>query len=242
MNSLVVFEEELVDERTAELRGERAEYAYTTHELRIGASTKVSVWGGKRGVGEVTHASSDRVLVALSLDKPPLPSSRIEAIVGVSRPQTVRKIIQAASAFGIDTVHFLKTERTEKSYLSSKALEPEEIRFETVKSLEQVYDSRPPAIHVHRTFSWFVEKHLPEIIDRNPLRLIADTRESKDEVPTQGKDIPCVIAFGPELGWTDEESEVFRKTGFCSLSLGPRIVRVEHALVYMLGKLSVLRD
>jgi RsmE family RNA methyltransferase len=49
---------------------------------------------------------------------------------------------------------------------------------------------------------------------------------------------PVVLAIGPEGGFIDREVATFREIGFTTVSLGPRILRVETALAYLIGKLS----
>ena len=47
--------------------------------------------------------------------------------------------------------------------------------------------------------------------------------------------------MGPERGWSHEEVETFQRAGFGVVGLGERVVRVELALVFLLGKLALLR-
>ena len=49
------------------------------------------------------------------------------------------------------------------------------------------------------------------------------------------------MAIGPERGWSDAEVDLFTQHGFTPVGLGERVVRVELALVFLLGKLSLLR-
>jgi RsmE family RNA methyltransferase len=48
---------------------------------------------------------------------------------------------------------------------------------------------------------------------------------------------PVVLAIGPEGGFIDREVDAFREIGFSTVSLGPRILRVETALACMIGRL-----
>jgi 16S rRNA (uracil1498-N3)-methyltransferase len=42
---------------------------------------------------------------------------------------------------------------------------------------------------------------------------------------------PLALAFGPEGGWTADELELFRATGWKSASLGATILRAETAAI-----------
>ena len=43
------------------------------------------------------------------------------------------------------------------------------------------------------------------------------------------------LAFGPEGGWTSNERRLLRKGGFRLLALGPRVLRVETAIISALS-------
>lgn len=252
MNSLVLVPHEVKDESHAVLEGARALYAFETHGVREGQLIKIAVLGGLRGEGRILSASREHVTLALALNLPSLSPIPVTLIVGVSRPQTVKKVIQAAVMFGVSSLQFVRSEQGEKSYLQSRALDEDQIQDETIKALEQVWDSRPPQIVVHRTFSYFMEKKLPELVSAlqaepsrgDVLKLIAHPG---------GEALICadaprvaashsIIAIGPERGWSHDEVETFQRAGFGVVGLGERVVRVELALIFLLGKLALLRS
>jgi RsmE family RNA methyltransferase len=251
VNSLVLLSDEVCDASFAILEGERAHYAFETHGVREGQSMKVAVLGGLRGEGRILSASPEKVTLALELTGLQMDPIPVTLVVGVSRPQTVKKVIQAAVMFGVSSLHFVRSAQGEKSYLQSRSLDEDQIQEETLKALEQVWDSRAPQIVVHRTFSYFMENKLPEIVS------------SAQEGPVQGKvlkliahpgggQLVCsdaarvvaahsIIAVGPERGWSHDEVDLFQRAGFGVVGLGERVVRVELALVFLLGKLALLR-
>ena len=49
-----------------------------------------------------------------------------------------------------------------------------------------------------------------------------------------------LLAIGPEGGWTDDEVELLEERGFRRVSLGPRILRTETAVVVMLARLEAV--
>lgn len=251
MNSLVLLPHEVNDDSHAVLEGVRAAYAFETHGVREGQSIKVAVLGGLRGEGRILSSSRERVTLALGLHLASLPPIPVTLIVGVSRPQTVKKVIQAAVMFGVSSLHFVRSGQGEKSYLQSRSLDDDQVQEETLKALEQVWDSRAPEIVVHRTFSYFMEKKLPELVTSleaemshgNVLKLIAhpggESLICADAPRVAGGH--AIIAIGPERGWSNDEVENFQRSGFGVVGLGERVVRVELALVFLLGKLALLR-
>lgn len=246
VNSLLILPEEVQTESRAELLGVRAKYAFDTHGIRSSQTVRVSVLGGLRGEAKVLEATVDRVVLELFLTLQPLAPTPVDLIVGVSRPQTIKKVVQAAVMLGVRSLHFVRSEQGEKSYLQSRSLEEDQIRDESGKALEQVWDSRPPEIVVHRTFSHFLEKRFPTLLEsvQKPVAIVAH--------PT-GKDLSsldaqrfsaahAIVAIGPERGWSAQEVEAFSRAGFSVVGLGPRVVRVEIATVLLLGQLQLLRS
>ena len=54
----------------------------------------------------------------------------------------------------------------------------------------------------------------------------------------QRKDEPIHLAIGPERGWSAKERECMRGYGFMLCHMGPRVLRVETALVAAVGAIS----
>lgn len=252
MNSLVVLPEEVRDGSHAVLVGGRARYALDTHGVREGESLKIAVMNGMRGHGRIVSASTHEVVIALDLGEPRLDHLPVSLIVGVSRPQTVKKVIQAAVMFGVSSLHFVRSEKGEKSYLQSRSLNADQIEEEKIKALEQIWDSRPPEIVVHRAFSYFMTEKFPSVV--NATRDAGDGHEVLRVVAHPGgasltcsdaprvRDSGAIIAIGPERGWSDGEVQLFEQSGFEKIGLGQRVVRVELALVFLLGQLAILRS
>ena len=251
MNSLVVLPSEVVDPTRALLEGARAAYAFATHGVREGQVVKIGVLGGLRGEGTVLEASPSRVVFETRLSLPSLKPAPVALIVGVSRPQTIKKVVQAAVMFGVSSLHFVRSELGDKSYLQSRSLDPDQLEEETIKALEQVWDSRAPEIVVHRTFSYFLKNKLSELsvslASESPqaeiARFVAHPGGRSLECGDASRLMaaPTIIAIGPERGWSDDEVKAFSTEGFQVLGLGERVVRVELALVFLLGKIALLR-
>ncbi len=241
MNSLIILARECVGNKEAILTGDRARYAFETHELRQGTSCRVAILGGLRGEGLVAEATAERVVMALTLSLPSLERVPIDLIVGVPRPQTVKKVIQAAVMLGVRSLHFVRSELGERSYLQSRSLSDEGVLEESVKALEQIWDSGMPTIEVHRTFSYFMSNKLPLLTkERDVACLLADP--SGREITITDKPLmrtEQVVAIGPERGWSESEIELFKNSGFSVVGLGARVMRVEVAMVFLLGQLQL---
>ena len=72
------------------------------------------------------------------------------------------------------------------------------------------------------------------------LRVILSEHESParlslKQILQQNLDEAVTIAIGPEGGWTEEELELFQKSGWQFASLGPTILRAETAVIAALA-------
>ena len=90
-----------------------------------------------------------------------------------------------------------------------------------------------PSVTMHRRFRPFVEDELPALAGASH-RLVAHAAAHVSHVPAEGE---VTLAIGPEGGWVPFELDLLGDHGFRPWSLGPRVLRVETAVVAALGRL-----
>ncbi len=246
MNFLLLYQSEIASDGVAVITGERVVAYAEEHPLKIGDRLPLVIYGERCGEACVKETSKDRLVVQVVARTAGPQKLPVHCIVGVCRPQTVKKVIQIAATTGVASVCFVGAENSEKSYLQSKALTEEQIASEIAKGLAQCGDPIPPQICVQRTFSWYLREHLaPQLSKYDQWHgFVADTHfpnratlSTSSQLPT-GK--PVFVAIGPENGWASGEVASLVGLGFCPLDLGPRILRVETALNILLGQILLL--
>ncbi|HWB74889.1 MAG TPA: RsmE family RNA methyltransferase, partial [Nannocystaceae bacterium] len=124
--------------------------------------------------------------------------------------------------------------RVEKSYWSSPALQPADIEAQLLLGLAQARDTVLPVIEQRPRVRPFVEDELAN--DPIATRFVADPSGERT-CPTDHAG-SLVLAVGPEGGWVPFELELFAKAGFAAIGIGPRILRVETAVVALLARLG----
>jgi 16S rRNA (uracil1498-N3)-methyltransferase len=242
MNSLIIFADEGWEGGVITLRGQRAQQVFYSHEFVVGQEISVARFGGARGKARVEQYSSDHVELSLFDVRPSLELRPVDLIVGLSRPQTTKKVIQAAVMSGVRSLHFVHTASGEKSYLDSHLLRPECLQVEVVKALEQTGEGVYPPIYVHRTFFGFRDKVLDSLGSTQAhLRLVAAPGDQlmSASVFSQRSEA-LILAVGSEAGWVDREILTLKERGFVGVGLGPRVLRVEVALSFLLGQSLLL--
>lgn len=191
---------------------------------------------GYRGKGVVHWGKSGSVKIVLEW-KNPYPSDLlpITLLLGLSRPQTCRKIIEQAGALGVTELLFFHAQKSEPSYARSSLWDDEWYRL-LVKGAEQAFSCYLP--DCARVGS--LDEALKCAKIHSTIRIALDLYEAKGSlsetiVPSNS---PVLLAIGPERGWSDPERKTLRKYGFTLCHMGQRVLRVETAMVASVGYLS----
>jgi RsmE family RNA methyltransferase len=181
------------------------------------------------------HIDAETLELEVRLDAAPPPPSPVELVVALPRPPSLRKVLQQATAMGVKRFSFIASRRVEKSFWHSRALRPDALRQQLVLGLEQARDTILPEIELHPRFRPFVEDELPARLEHAP-GLVAQP-DAPDPCP-RGAPGPLTLVVGPEAGFIPFEVELLRAQGVVEIGLGPRVLRVETAVVALLARLG----
>jgi 16S rRNA (uracil1498-N3)-methyltransferase len=225
------------------LRDRRLEHARKHLALAVGDRVRVGVLEAASanppspnlGEGEVLAIDRSALHLRVRLGEAPPPASSIILALALPRPPTLDKVLQHGTAMGIKRFLFFHARRTEKSYWSASALEPAAIRHQLVLGLEQARDTVVPDVELHPRFRPFVEDRLALLRASMPV-LVADP-EGAEACP-RAEAGPLVLVLGPEGGFVEFERQRLRELGDRLVHLGPRILRVEAAMIALLGRLN----
>jgi 16S rRNA (uracil1498-N3)-methyltransferase len=237
LNLLLLDEPDLETADRARVRGRRARHVVEVLRAGPGDRIAVGLLRGLVGEGEILSASVDEVLLAVRLSADPPAPSPVALLLALPRPKILRKVLQAVASMGVKRVALVGTYRVEKSYFGSPLLEPEAMQAELRTGLEQGKDTRPPLVTLHRFFKPFVEDELDGIFPPARLRrLLAHPGAPGpiDLVAPGGAG--AVAAIGPEGGFTTYEAETLASRGFTPVSLGPRPLRVDVAVPFVVAQ------
>jgi RsmE family RNA methyltransferase len=235
MNLLLLAPDEVSGDATALLTGRRHEHARAVLRVQAGETLRVGVRGGKCGSGEVVSEGPEGLRLRLTLDRDPPPRSGVSLVLAIPRPKALRRVIPAVASLGIERVVLINAARVEKSYFDSKVLAPAFLDGLIDLGLEQARDTRPPVIEIRDRFRPFVEDELDAWAGAS-VRL-APHPLAQARLPRVEADQSVVLAIGPDGGWVPFEVELLEKRGFAPVSLGPRVLRVEVAVSYVIGRI-----
>ncbi len=159
-------------------------------------------------------------------------------VVGISRPQTTKKVLEHATTFGAKKIHFFKAALSEKSYLDSKVFESHEAEEYLLAGLSQsaIYGSIPELkTDKYNPADSYSETPQKFILDLNATENFLDLRSSINF------DTPVTLAIGPERGFISEDIARFHAAGFKSVKISSSILRVEHAIYSAVSQLELIR-
>lgn len=235
MNLVLLFQEDFSAEGEVRLTGRRKEHLTSILKVKPGDRLTVGLCNDRIGEGEVVKTGVSIVLRVKLLQPPPEPLP-LTLIMPLPRPPVFKRVLICAASLGIKKIIVLNFSRVEKSLWNSSALKPEAIEEQLILGLEQGKDTRMPEVILKKRFKPFVEDELPSFI-KGTLPLVAHP-SSQGECP-RGLTQPVTLAIGPEGGLIDYEVQALIAQGFQAVDLGPRILKVESALPFIIGCLKL---
>jgi len=222
----------IADDRVV-LRGRRLAHVRDVHRAVIGDTLRVGRLGGLLGAGTIVALGDEHLELAVHLDAEPPPPLPVTLVVAMPRPHSLRKVLQQATAMGVKRFVLFNCARVEQSFFTAGAARPHELAEELRLGLEQARDTILPTVEVHpQKFHRFLVDVWPSL---GAPALIAHPEPGAAPCP-RGLAGPTTLVVGPEGGFIPAEVERLRALGTL-IDLGPRILRVETAVVALLARL-----
>jgi 16S rRNA (uracil1498-N3)-methyltransferase len=211
-------------------------HAHITDVLKAETGDKVACGfvDGNLGSGIITRMDHTRVVLKVTLDRPPPPPLPLNLVLGLPRPKMLKRIIQNVTALGVKQIYLVNSWRVEKSFWQSPLLADEKLAEYQRLGLEQAKDTCMPMIHKKRFFARFVKNELPAVA-KNTRCITAHPKT--DQICPAAVNQPVTLAVGPEGGWIDLEVSTLEKIGFVTCSTGSRILTVETAVTALISRL-----
>lgn len=212
-------------------------HMHETLKAKPGDTFKCTVLGQGLCQGKIIDLAKDKCILELS----PLTKAHpqwFNLVVGISRPQTSKKVLEHATTFGAKNIHFFKAALSEKSYLDSKVFESRECEEYLLAGLSQsaIYGELPGVK---------VDKYNPADHYKNePQKFILDLSGKENFLDLKDSinfDTAITLAIGPERGFIPEDIERFHQAGFKSVKISSSILRVEHAIYSAVSQLELIR-
>ena len=236
--NIVLFNEEELDRPLAK-DDARALHVLNVIGCRQGDSFDVGLIDGPRGKARIEAATHRGLELDFHFSETVPRLYPVTMIIGLPRPPNARRILKDLTTQGADTLHFVDTDKGEKSYLKSRLWTDGEYQRLLREGAEQAFCTRLPEVVIHKSLTACLEQ-LSDATDR----LALDNYEAAMPLGTfQRCQERCVLAIGSERGWSAAERNLLRKTSFELVNIGDRVLKTETAciagLTLILHKMSI---
>lgn len=235
MNSICFFENEISDNSIIEFNdSKRVNHIITHLKPEPNDQLKITILNKGIYLAKILELSSSKSKIQIEKELFSR-TALINLAVGLSRPQTIKKVLEHASTFGIKSISLFKAQLSEKSYLQSKI-------YENEKYLDFIIDGLAQS----KTYYQIPDFHLSKYLNFNQFKNFdnkyflslnsSDTFLSKEVEKLENP----LIAIGPERGWTKAEEQKLIENGFHPIGISRSTLRVEHAVFASLAQLEMI--
>ncbi|MEI7999155.1 MAG: 16S rRNA (uracil(1498)-N(3))-methyltransferase [Candidatus Omnitrophota bacterium] len=233
MNLILLFESDFISSDCVRLIDRRFAHVKEILKAQKGKELTVGQVNGLIGRGVVTQLTEESLLMEVAFNQKPPQPMPITLIMPMIRPLMFKRLLLTAASLGIKKIVLLNFNRVEKSLWQSSALAKEAIKEQLVLGLEQARDTHMPEVIIRPRFKPFIEDELPKLAE-NTFKIVA---HPGGEACPYKVDKNVTLVIGPEGGLVDFEVESLKKLGFLQVDLGTRILKVETALPFIMGRI-----
>jgi RsmE family RNA methyltransferase len=234
VNLLLFSAADRLDDQHIRVTGRRLQHLQQVLGAAIGDELRVGELNGLAGFARILDISNQQATLSVDLSEAPPAKLPLCLVLALPRPKMLRRILRNVAELGVDQLHLINSYRVEKSYWQTPVLQDEALHGYLLQGLEQSRDTVPPRLTCHRRFKPFVEDLLPKMTsNRHSLLAHPGNHPPCPRDPQQN----TLLVIGPEGGFIPYEVEKLEQAGCQTVSLGPRILRVENALTALLGRL-----
>lgn len=194
----------------------------------IGQTLFVGIPQGPEGKGKIIKHSTDELTLDVIWEKTsPKQLFPFHLIIGLPRPQTARKILEQASALGIESMTFIITEKSDINYGKSRLWHTNEWQECLQRGAEQACKTTFPSVYHSDDLSQGLKMYT-NYKQKIALDIYEANQRYTSNILTPE---PLCLAIGPERGWSNEERAQLTSSGFQLMHLGERILRCETACI-----------
>ena len=232
MNRLYIFEHERHDNDKFLIKDLlRVNHINKILKKSIGDLIKITYINHGIGNGEILEVNKSFVLIKINKILSP-ESPKIHLLIGLSRPPTMKKIIEHGTSMGVQSFTFFNAFHSEKSYMQSKIFNEQNIMELLALGLSQsgcFYNL--PAVSTVSNFSKIDFGQF-----QSKIYFSLNSKHSFQKFENNiGENL--ILTIGPERGWTKDEEENLNSLEFKDYNLGKPILRTEIATFVALGQL-----
>jgi 16S rRNA (uracil1498-N3)-methyltransferase len=229
----------------AVLVGDHADHLVRVLRARVGQQFDIAT-GLTVRQGQITSVDKNRVEFELGEEVSFGNSLQITLALSIFKFDRMEWAIEKCTELGVSRIVPLIARRTDSRLVSASTKRIDRWQRIALQASEQSRRSFPPKIDMPVNLSEILNIKAPtRIVLAETEREIVlgdvmqDRFESTESAGRENDEI--ILAIGPEGGWSDEELQSFRQSGWTSVSLGNTILRAETAAISAVAIVTALR-
>ena len=238
----ILFETDEIANGIATFGGERAAHVMNILHGEVGQVLKTGEVNGLIGTSVITavsglpsSVSGPEITVTCSHTEQSL-QPWIDLILAPPRPRVMKRLIPQLAAMGVGKIFLVGAKKVEKDFWGATLLKEENYRPLLIDGLMQAGTSILPTLETRRNFRKFLNEEVDGLWP-NAKRIVAHPYGAQSTAVDGNRQLPLLLAIGPEGGWTDDEVALLEEHGFARYSLGSRILRTDTATIALLAQL-----
>ncbi len=237
--NIILFEEQEI-ERALPISDRRIKHLIKVIKIQPGEMFDAGVLQTSIGKAHYEYLNTKEVKLSYkAATKALLRPFPIRILLGAVRPVNIQRTLRDLSTLGVEQIHLLQSDKSEKSYLNSRAYNRDRILQYLIEGAEQAFSPFLPQVFIHQK----LEDAMAANTDSQNFAFDNyDFDMSWGEAILQEKHI-C-MAIGPERGWSNKERILFKEHNYTLCSLGKRVLRTETAAVVtvsvLLNKMNLI--
>lgn len=213
--------------------GERAQLAADEvqhlRSRRVRTGDRLVVLDGRGGRGEGVLESEDGIVLVDRVFQGAGESiSRVTLLLGAAEPARIEWAVEKGTECGVSHFVLVDAERSQAGHVRQLQGKLERLKRIAAEAMKQCNRSIIPEISGPHPLPAALQMAAGELLLASPGGL---------PLPRESREGPFTLAVGPEGGFAPAEETLFREAGATLFSLGPRILRVETAVVAALSRL-----
>ena len=218
--------DEVAGDRAA-LIGANAGHLARVLRARVGQEFDIAVGSAVRR-GRITTIADSRVEFALGEEVSAATAVDITLVLAIFKFDRMEWAIEKCTELGVVCFVPVIARRTEKHLAAAAGKRVDRWRRIARQAAEQSRRGSVPEI-----LTPIKLKEAVSLAGKSRIVLAETEQQSmlKDVLQAESSSGPVALAIGPEGGWTSEELDLFRQSGWITASLGNTILRAETAAI-----------
>lgn len=213
---------------------ERAVHILEVLRRTRGDSFDAGIIDGRIGKARVAEMTEAALVLAFEPDGEPPPLYPVRLVIGLSRPQAMRRVLRDCTSLGVSRLSFFGSDRGEPSYAESSLWKAGEFRRHLVDGAQQAFSTRLPAVELHPSLAACLSGVRGDCVALDNYEASRSLGAFlRSERPRAGDAVrePIALVVGSERGWSPDERLSLRSAGVPLLHLGARVLRTEVACI-----------